>query len=509
MENSGKKIAKNTLLLYFRMLFLMAVSLYTSRVVLNALGINDFGIYNVVGGIVSMFSVLSGSLSAAISRFITYELGKGNVENLKKVFSSAVTTQLCLGLILLLLAETIGVWFLNTKMNIPSERMLAANWVLQFSFVTFLINLISVPYNAAIIAHERMAAFAYISIIEVLGKLLIAYLIVISNFDKLISYAVLMCLVAIIVRLVYGYYCRKKFEECTCHFVFDRVLLKQMFGFAGWNFIGSSAVIFRDQGVNVVLNIFCGPVVNAARGISFQINGAVLGFVSNFMTALNPQIIKSYASDNRKWMETLIYQGARFSFYMLLLLSIPILLETEAILVFWLKTVPAHTVSFVRLVLILALSEVISGPLVTALLATGNIKKYQLFVGGLNFLNFPISYALLRWGGFGNFPEVVFLIAILISQGCLFGRLLLLSENLGMSIRLFFKKVYFNVICVSLLSIPVPILFFHFCTVPSLRICLVVIFSLINTALAIIYIGCTLNERVLVLGKIKTLLKLK
>ena len=243
---NNKRIAKNTLLLYFRMLFLMAVSLYTSRIVLNALGVEDFGIYNVVGGVVTMFSVLSGSLSAAISRFITYEIGKGNQDKLNKIFSSAVTIQLGLAGIIILLAETIGIWFLNIKMNIPELRMEAANWVFQFSILTFAINLISVPYNACIIAHEKMSAFAYISILEAVGKLTIAYLIAISPIDKLIFYAILMCVVALVVRLAYGNYCKRHFYECTYHFSWDKLLLKQMFGFAGWNFIGASASILRD-----------------------------------------------------------------------------------------------------------------------------------------------------------------------------------------------------------------------------------------------------------------------
>ena len=329
---NNKRIAKNTLLLYFRMLFLMAVSLYTSRVVLNALGVEDFGIYNVVGGVVAMFSVLSGSLSTAISRFITYELGKGNKENLNKIFSSAVTIQFGLAGIIILLAETIGIWFLNIKMNIPEVRMEAANWVFQFSILTFAINLISVPYNASIIAHEKMSAFAYISILEAVGKLTIAYLITISPIDKLIFYAILMCAVALVVRLTYGNYCKRHFSECTYHFSWDKLLLKQMFGFAGWNFIGASSAILRDQGGNVVINLFCGPTVNAARGIAFQVNNAVNQFVTNFMTALNPQITKSYASGDKEYMMTLIFQGARLSFYMLFLLSLPILVNTHYIL---------------------------------------------------------------------------------------------------------------------------------------------------------------------------------
>ena len=264
-SQNNKRIAKNTLLLYFRMLLTMAISLYTSRVVLHVLGIEDFGIYNVVGGVVAMFSVISGSLSAAISRFITYELGKGDKEKLVRIFSSSVTIQLGLGLVIIILAEVIGVWFLNEKMSIPENRMYAANWVFQLSILTFVINLISVPYNAAIIAHEKMSAFAYISILEVVAKLIIVYMLLLSPIDKLIFYAILMASVALIIRFVYGFYCKRNFEECTYHFILDKELLKKMFGFAGWNFIGTSAGVLRTQGINILLNIYYDPIVNAAR----------------------------------------------------------------------------------------------------------------------------------------------------------------------------------------------------------------------------------------------------
>ena len=499
---NNKRIAKNTLLLYFRMLFMMAVSLYTSRVVLNALGVEDFGIYNVVGGIVAMFSMLSGSLSAAITRFITYELGTGNKENLKKIFSSSVTIQIGLAVLIALLAEAVGVWFLNVKMNIPETRMVAANWVFQFSILTFAINLISVPYNASIIAHERMSAFAYISILEAIGKLAIAFLIVISPMDKLIFYAILMCAVALIVRFAYGAYCKKHFEECTYHFIFDKDLLKRMFSFAGWNFIGATSSVLRDQGGNIVINLFCGPIVNAARGIAFQVNNAISGFVTNFMTALNPQITKSYAAGDRDYMMTLIYQGARLSFYMLLLLSLPVLVNTHYILSLWLKIVPDHAVLFVQLVLIFAMSESISNPLITAMLATGKIRNYQLIVGGLQMMNLPVSYLLLRMG---MFPEVVIVVAIAISQCCLAARLLMLRGMIGLSVRKYLKKVYLNVLAVTVFSAVVPVIVSRNISEGFINFILLCLLSLACTVLSIYYVGCNRHERQFIVSKAKTL----
>lgn len=495
---NNRRIAKNTLLLYFRMLFLMAVSLYTSRVVLNALGVEDFGIYNVVGGVVAMFSMLSGSLSSAITRFITYELGKGNKENLKKIFSSAVTIQLGLAAIVILLAETAGLWFLNVKMVIPEDRMVAANWVFQFSVLTFAINLVSVPYNASIIAHERMSAFAYISILEALGKLGTAYLIAISPIDRLVFYALLMCSVALIVRLAYGWYCKKHFKECTYRFIFDRELLKRMSGFAGWNFIGASSSVLRDQGGNVLINLFCGPATNAARAVASQVNTAINGFVVNFMTALNPQITKQYAAGNHDYMMNLIFRGARFSFYMLLLLSLPVLVNTHYILALWLKIVPEHTVLFVQLILIFSMSESISHPLVTAMLATGKIRNYQIIVGSLQMMNLPVSYILLRMN---MLPEIVTVVAIAISQFCLMARLFLLKSMINISVREYMKKVYANVLTVTIISSIVPFWATNLLTTSFSNFILSCLITVTCTCVTIYYIGCNRTEKKFIWNK--------
>lgn len=501
-SDNNKRIAKNTLLLYFRMLFMMVVSLYTSRVILNALGVEDFGIYNVVGGVVAMFTVISGSLSAAISRFITYELGKGDQSKLNKIFSASVTIQLLLSLIIVVLIESVGVWFLNAKMTIPADRVTAANWVLQFSIITFVINLISVPYNAAIIAHERMSAFAYISILEAIGKLAIAFFIMWSPIDKLIYYAILMCTVAVIVRLTYGHYCKKHFTECTYHFHWDKDILKQMFGFAGWNFIGASSVVFRDQGGNIILNIFFGPTVNAARGIANQVNTAITGFVQNFMTALNPQITKSYASGDGEYMMTLIFQGARLSFYMLLLLSLPVLINTHYILVIWLKIVPEHAVLFVRLILIFAMCESISNPLITAMLATGKIRNYQIVVGGLQLLNLPLSYICLKTG---FVPESILVVAIIISLACLFARLYMLRGIIGLSSILYMKNVFLNVLVVALLSAIIPYMLFCYMKETFFSFIIITLIAVLCTLVVEFYIGCNQKERFFVLNKVRNI----
>ena len=503
-DNNNKRIAKNTLLLYFRMLFMMAVSLYTSRVILNALGVEDYGIYNVVGGVVAMFSVISGSLSAAISRFITYELGKGDQSKLNKIFSASVTIQLLLSLIIVVLIESVGVWFLNAKINIPESRMVAANWILQFSIVSFVIGLISVPYNAAIIAHEKMSAFAYISILEAVGKLAVAFLIVVSPIDRLVFYAILLCAIGVIIRLVYGHYCKMHFAECTYHFHWDKDILKQMFGFAGWNFIGAASAVLRDQGGNIVINLFHGPTVNAACGIASQVSCAVSGFVSNFMTALNPQITKSYASGDRGYMMTLIFQGARLSFYMLLLLSLPILMNTHYILVLWLKLVPEHAVLFVQLMLVFTMSEAISNPLVTAMLATGRIRNYQIVVGGLQMMNLPISYICLR---LGCIPETVLIVAIGISQCCLAARLYMLRGMIGLSSIRYMKDVYLNVLVVAALSAIIPSLLSMYMSESFLSFVAISLVAMASTLCIEFFVGCNKKERAFVVDKVRNITK--
>lgn len=485
------------------MLFLMLVSLYTSRVILNALGVEDYGIYNVVGGVVTMFSMLSGSLSAAISRFITFELGTGDTEKLKKVFSSSVTIQVGIALIIVILAETVGLWFLNEKMVIPSDRLTAANWCYQFSVITFAVNLISVPYNAAIIAHEKMSAFAYISILEAIGKLIVAWCIVINPVDRLIFFAAMVAVIACIIRAVYTWYCKRHFEECTYYFIYDHDLLKNMFGFAGWNFIGSTAVILRDQGGNLILNLFFGPVVNASRGIAIKINTVLQGFISNFMTAMNPQITKSYASGDNDYMMKLIFIGARFSYFLMLLISLPILLNTHLVLELWLKLVPDYSVIFVQLILILSLHETLANPLITAMLATGNIRRYQIYAGGLNSLNLPISYLFLYMG---YPPESVFIVAIVMALLVQVARLLLLRGMINLSISDYLRQVYVNIIGVTIVASILPCIMSLVIEQGMINFIVVSVIALVWTSAVVYWIGCNKVERLFITNKARLFL---
>lgn len=504
-SENNKRIAKNTLLLYFRMLLTMGVSLYTSRIVLNTLGVEDFGIYNIVGGVVAMFSLLNGSLSAASQRFITFELGKKTERKLTELFSATITIHTIIALIILVLAEIAGVWFLNTKLNIAPERMSAANWVFHCSVLTFVVSVISVPYNASIIAHEHMKAFAYVSIIEVTLKLVIVFLLQLFAFDKLQLYALLILAVSIIIQLIYGIYCRIHFTECRVRFSWDKTLLRKISSFAGWNFIGSSSGVLMTQGVNIVLNLFFGVLVNAAQGIATQVQNAIGGFISNFMTALNPQITKSYASGERDYMMMLLHQGARFSFYLMFFLSLPVLIETETILKIWLKIVPEYAVIFVRLSLILAISQTLSGALITAMLATGDIKRYQMIVGGLQMLNLPFSYIVLR---LGMPPHSTIIIALLIAYSCLAARLWLLRWMIGLSAKKYIHNVFGNVMIVALLSLVLPTAVYFSMDNGLIRLFTVCVFSLLSTISVMYFIGLTVQERVFVKRKI-TEFKLK
>ncbi len=501
-ENSAnnKRIAKNTLMLYIRMLITMGVTLYTSRVILVALGVEDYGIYNVVGGVVTMFTMISGSLSSAISRFITFELGKGNQEKLNTIFSTSVIIQLLISVIIVLLVESVGVWFLENKMVIPDDRLDAAKWVLHFSMITLVVNLISIPYNAAIIAHERMSAFAYISIFEAGSKLAIAYFITISPIDKLIFYAILMMSVALMVRIAYGAYCGRYFEECKqIRFIFNKILLKEMFTFAGWTTFGYGSMVLRDQGVNILLNLFGGPAINAAMGVSTQVKGAVMQFSRNFMTALDPQITKSYASGNIDYMMTLIFQGSTLSFYMLLILSFPIIINAEYILTLWLTIVPDHTVLFIQLSLVFGVVQALQYPLITAMLATGNIRNSELSTSFLAIFNLPISYIMLR---IGVFPEIVTIIAILISLLDLVVRIIILRSLIKLSAREYVGKVIIRILPVAIVAYIIPYIVEQNLQTSFSSFILVCITSLICSIISIYFIGCNNSERNFIKQKI-------
>lgn len=500
-SDNNKRIAKNTLLLYVRMLFTMAVSLFTSRVILNTLGVEDYGINNVVGGIVTMFSVLSGSLSSSISRFITFELGKGNIERLKTIFSTGVNIQLGMSVLIIIIAEAVGIWFLNAKMNIPADRMVAANWVFQCAILTFVLNLLSVPYNAAIIAHEKMSAFAYISVVEVTLKLIIVYMLTISPFDRLKTYAVLLLCVGAVIRFIYGYYCKRHFEECTYHFVFDKPVLKEMTGFAGWNFLGNGAYMLNTQGVNILMNLYFGVAVNAARGIATQVDAALKQFVNNFTTAVNPQITKSYAQGDLDYMHKLVCRSAKFSAFLMMFFAVPIILETNTILTIWLKTVPDYAVIFLQWIIISSFMDtVLANSLVTSMFATGKIKRYQIIVTTVGCLVFPLSWIAFK---LGFEPQVGYILYFIIYTILLFVRLYLLKDMVKLPVMMYIREVLYKLAPIIVVGFSIPGILILTMDAGWLRLILVCLLSVLVTAASEYFIGLSNKEKNFVAEKIK------
>lgn len=503
-SQKNKRIAKNTFILYFRMLFLMLVSLYTSRVILDALGVSDYGIYNVVGGFVSMFGLISAALTSACSRFLNFEMGKGDITRQNVVFSTAVTIQWALAIIVFLLAEIIGVWYVNNVMVIPQERLIAANWCFQFSVFNFCMNIVTVPYNASIIAHERMKAFAYVSIYQGLATLAISFAVNFEPFDRLVYYALLLLCVQLCVLSAYQIYCRRHFFECHYHRVFDKPLLKKMLSYSVWHLVGNGAAVLKTHGVNIVLNLFYGPTVNAAKGLTNQVDSAVNQFVGNYMMAMNPQITQSYAKGDLKYMFQLVNKGSRLSFFLILILSLPIFFNTHYILGLWLKKVPDYTVVFTQLTLVITLLSSLSKTLIMAQNATGNVRNYQLIVGGISLLNLPFSYLCLYLGGK---PEVVLFVAICIEILALGARVFMLPFTISsFNIILYLKGVGLRCLFVCLIVFPIPYYLHRMMSENFVSFIINVLACLIISVITVWYIGCNKGERDMIysnVGKFK------
>lgn len=477
-ESNNKRIAKNTLLLYVRMLFMMVIGLYTSRVILDKLGEVDFGIYNVVGGFVTMFTVISGAMTTATQRFLSFEIGKGKDGNVKGIFSTMIYIHLFLALIILLLGEVVGVWFLNTHMNFPSERYGAANWVFQLSLFVFILDVINVPYNGALIAYEKMSAFAYFSIFDAVFKLAICYVITLTPYDKLVVYAVLMAVIQVVLLTMYFFYCRVKFKDCRFTGRFNKEYGRNVGSFVSWNLIGSLSGIAKEQGVNVVLNMFFGPAVNAARGVAYQVLSKLNGFVTNFQMAMNPQIIKNYASAELDNMYKLVFRGAKFSYLLLLTLSLPIVIEAPLILNLWLKEVPNYTVIFLQIAIFTALINTLSNPLIVTMHATGKVRDYQIVVGGLSLLTLPLVWVAFKMGAA---PYMAMVIAFAIEFVCHFARLYMLVRSIKFPMMAFIKNVTLRVIVITVFSLVLPILAYQSIHITIIRFLVVCILSFIST----------------------------
>ena len=474
------------------MLLTMVVGLYTSRVVLETLGISDYGLYNVVGGFVTMLSFLNNSMASGTQRFLTYALGEENLEKLKQVFSTALLIHIMIALIILVLSETIGLWFILNKINVPDNRHLATLFVYQFSVITFVLSVTQVPYTSSLIAHEKMDVYAYLSIYDVIMKLVIVYIIQIISVDKLILYSSLIALIQISNVVFTSIYCKINFEECIFRIIYKKDLFRQMTGFSVWTLLGSLGSTTNGQGVNVLLNMFFGTVVNAARGIAFQINSVLIGFSRNFQIASNPQIIKLYANRDIKGMTNLALRTSRFSAFLLIFLMLPFLIDIEFVLEKWLGTYPSMTPVFLRIIMIQSLIQTMSGPIVIVTHAGGKLKWPNL-TGGLAIICFlPITYVCLKLGAT---PVQVFIINIIpwIIEGITDSYFA--QKYTGFSMLRFYTETYFRVFVTFIISF---LVIYWFSTVTSFlgwsRFVSIILVSIIVTSVLILLVGMKNNE---------------
>lgn len=489
----NKRIAKNTLFLYFRMFLIMGVMLYMSRVVLRALGEDDYGLYNVVGGIVTMFAFLSGSLGAATSRYLTFELGRKDYSRLKAIFNVALMVHIAIALIIIVLAETVGLWLFYNKMTIPPDRLSASMWVYQISIVTMFVNLTQVPYNATIIAHEDMKVYAYVGLVEAAAKLAIAYMITISPIDRLVFYALLLFLLQVVITIFYRVYCIRHYPESHIKINRDKRLYREIFSYAGSDLIGSLSVMAQGQGLNLLLNIFFGPAVNAARGIAYQVQGAITQFSNNFMTATKPQIIKSYAEGDTDGMWRLVERSSCFSFYLVWMICLPVCLEADTILSLWLGKYPDYTTSFLILILILCLIQTIKSPRTAIFHAMAKVFWSNITVGIVLCLAFPLAYVFLR---LGYSPNSVFWASNITMALSEVVSVIVLRHFLQFSTIGYFVKVHGRCLLVAAASFIAPYLLYDKFLDPGLpRLILTCAISCISVVAASLFLGMDKDMR--------------
>ena len=493
ISDTNKRLTKNTIFLYVRMFLVMGVALYTSRIVLDSLGEMDFGIYNIVGGVIGMFGFLNSSMTASTQRFLIFELGRNNQKGVKRIFSLSLQTHAIISLILVLIAETIGLWFLYNKLIIPQDRFEAALWVYQCAVVSTVILIMSVPYNALIIAHEKMSAFAYISILEVLLKLGVVFFLYHWEGDKLVIYAILLLIVQGVVRLIYGIYCRRNFKAYKYSFVKDGQGMKELFFFAGWNLMGNFAGISFVQGTNIILNVFLGPLINAARGISLQVTNALNQFSINLQMALNPQITKSYAANNLDYMRKLICVSSKYTGYLLFIVCFPVCLEIDYILKLWLgDNIPEYTSSFIILSVIATGIDSISNSVMVAANATGRIKKYQMITSLCLLSMLPLGYLVLFCGGS---PISVMILSIIVAFITMIVRVILVNSMIGLSVFEYLRESVLKLMLVASVAIIIPSYWRYCLNQTFCSFVLVVILSLCSSVFFIYVLGLNHLER--------------
>lgn len=495
----NKRIAKNTALLYVRMLFSMGVGLFTSRVILTSLGVVDYGINNVVGGVVAMFGFLNAAMTTSTQRYLTYELGRGDIQKLRVTFMTSLYIHVIIAVAVVILAETIGLWFMNNKIVIPAGREEAAAFCYQLAIISTVVSILSYPFNAAIVSHEKMGAFAYISILDILLKLGVAYVLYMVDYDKLIVYSSLMLCVQVLMTSIYYIYCLAHFDETRFRRLWNPELLREMGSFAGWNMWGNVAYILFTQGINILLNMFFGPVVNAARGVAVQVQGAITQFAGNFQTAINPQITKTYSQNDLENMHRLIYRSSKFTFFLLLCLSLPVFLEVDVILRLWLKTVPDYSSVFLRLMLCVAIIDSIANPLMISAAATGKVKVYQSVVGGILLAIVPISYVVLKLGGE---PYSVFIVHLCVCIVAFIVRLFIIKPMIRIKISDYVVNVVAKCAAVAVPAVVLSVVIKRLLPESTLCSLLVCCLSAATVATFTYFVGLTRHEREVVDKKI-------
>ncbi|MBO5731238.1 MAG: hypothetical protein J6R67_08575 [Treponema sp.] len=499
-SSSTKRIAKNTLMLYFRQILIMLVSLYTVRVVLATLGAQDYGIYNVVAGVVTMFSFLSGSMATASQRYFSFALGQNDEVQLKRYFSMSFTIYCLIALVVVVVAETFGLWFVENKLVVPAERQQAAFWIYQASVFSTVCTILTAPFMASIITHEDMNIYAYVSVVEVVLKLGIVFLLSLFPADKLIIYSLLMAAVVFVNTAIYRTICIKKYSECKFSFFWEKDLFKELISYTGWNMFGAAVGVFKFQVVNIILNQFFNPIVNTARGIAQQVNSAVNSFAQNFSTAVRPQIIKTYATGEKERMLQLMFRSCKATFLLMYVFALPLILEMPYVLKIWLKNVPEYAIVFTSLALIDALIDTISYPIMAAAQATGKIKLYQFVVGGVLLLNAPITFVVLK---FGANPYSVFIVSIVITFVAFIVRLCILKRLIDFSFWKYIFKVFLPVVCCSGIAFVIPYFVKGLMQDNFLRLCIIVIVSVICVGLSGYFVAFSSEERKIFINILK------
>lgn len=500
-NKNNKRIFKNTILLYTRMLITMAIGFYTSRVVLDVLGVIDYGIYNVVGGIVAMLATLYGPMASATQRCLTFSLGKGDEIHTQKVFKTSITSQTIIAIILFIAIETIGIWYLKTHAIIPSNRMDIAFWVFQISTATMFLTILNVPFQGAIIAHEKMGVFAAFTISDVTMKLIICYALYNTTIDKLLLYALLLFATYLINFIGIQVYCFFKIKEAKFKFGWDKAILKEMWNLAFWSIFGNIAFIGYSQGITLLINMFYGPALNTAAGIGGQATNLINQFSSNFQTALNPQITKCYAANELENMHNLIYRSAKFSFFLMLVLAVPFFYESHFILQIWLKEVPSHAVFFMRLGIFISMFSAIRNPLYIAAMANGNIKKFQLITSSCMLLICPIAYVIYKNNGIPETGTIVYLIILFIT---IIVSAFLLKELIKLDFKEFVYNVIVRIIIITIVSFIPPFFIYHHLNEGWNRLFILSSVSCIFSIISILYWGMNKQERDFIFNLLKT-----